>query len=78
MYRRSLRMEPAGRRRHWRNIVDHAQFHAVLEQQREARTSDDLGVQLMEAPYAAIRGHQWSDCLRSETRHSDSKLRFAN
>ena len=31
------------------------QFHTVLEQQREARTSDNLGVQLMEALYNAIR-----------------------
>ena len=51
-----FRMEPAGRRRHWRNIVDHTQFHAVLEQGREAKTSDDLGVHLMEALYQAIRG----------------------
>ena len=50
-----FRMEPAGRRRHWRNIVDHTQFHAVLEQGREAIPGDDLGVQLMEALYHAIR-----------------------
>ena len=49
-------MEPAARRRHWRNIVDHAQFHAVLEQGREARTNDDLGVQLMEALIAVMPG----------------------
>ena len=48
-------MEPAGQRRHWRNIVDHRQFHTVLEQGREARTSDDLGVHLMEALYTAIK-----------------------
>ena len=51
-----FRMEPAGRRRRWRDTVDHAQFHAVLEQGREARTGDDLGVHLMEALYTAIRG----------------------
>ena len=51
-----FRMEPAGRRRRWRDIVDHTQFHAVLEQPREARTGDDIGVQLMEALYTAIRG----------------------
>ena len=50
-----FRMEPAGRRRRWRDTVDHAQFHAVLEQGREARTGDDLGVHLMEALYTAIR-----------------------
>ena len=33
----------------------------VKEQQREARTSDDLGVQLMEALYTAIRGQLASD-----------------
>ena len=49
-------MQPAGRRRHWRNIVDHARFHAHLEQMRDARSTDDLGVQLMESLYRAIRG----------------------
>ena len=48
-------MEPAGWRRRWRDIVDHAQFHAVLEQGREATPGDDLGVHLMEALYTAIR-----------------------
>ena len=49
-------LEPIGRRRRWRDTVDHTRFHAVLEQGREARTGDDLGVHLMEALYTAIRG----------------------
>ena len=44
------------RRGRWRETVDHSRFHAVLEQHREARTTDNLGVQLMEALYTAIRG----------------------
>ena len=51
----TFRLERAGRRRRWRDTVDHAQYHAVLEQHREARTSDNLGVHLMEALYNAIR-----------------------
>ena len=48
-----FRMEPAGRRRRWRDIVDHAQYHAVLEQPREATPGDNIGVHLMEALYNA-------------------------
>ena len=51
-----FRMEPAGRRRRWRDVVDHTQFHAVLEQPRDATPRDDIGVHLMEALYRAIRG----------------------
>ena len=64
-----FRMEPAGRRRHWCNIVDHAQFHAVLEQGREARTGDDLGVHLMEALYTAIRGQITDDSRPQDLLH---------
>ena len=52
----AFRMQSAGRRRRWRTIVDHTQFHAHLEQLRDARSGDDIGVQLMEALYRAIRG----------------------
>ena len=38
-----------------RKTVFHAQFHAVLVQGREARTSDDLGVNLMEALYTLYK-----------------------
>ena len=51
----TFRMQSAGRRRRWRDVVDHTQFHAYLEQLRDARSTDDLGVQLMEALYTAIR-----------------------
>ena len=50
-----FRMEPIGRRRRWRDHVDHSQFHARLEQMRDATPGDNLGVQLTEALYLAIR-----------------------
>ena len=65
----TFRLETAGRRRRWRNVLDHSQFHAVLEQQREARTSDNLGVQLMEALYTAIRGQLASDARPHDQIH---------
>ena len=52
----AFRMQSAGRRRRWRTIVDHTRFHAHLEQLRDARSSDDIGMHLMEALYTAIRG----------------------
>ena len=72
----TFRLESAGRRRRWRDTVDHAQFHAILEQQREARPGDNLGVQLMEALYTAIRGQIAADArphdlLHFTTMHTD-------
>ena len=64
-----FRLESAGRRRRWRNIVDHAQYHAILEQAREARPGDNLGVQLMEALYSAIRGQIASDARPHDLLH---------
>ena len=51
----TFQLERIGRRRRWRETVDHTQFHAELVQHREARSSDNLGVHLMEALYTAIR-----------------------
>ena len=51
----TFQLERIGRRRRWRETVDHTQFHAELVQHREARSSDNLGVHLMEALYSAIR-----------------------
>ena len=51
----TFQLERIGRRRRWRETVDHSQYHAVLNQHREARSSDNLGVHLMEALYSAIR-----------------------
>ena len=65
----TFRMEPIGRRRRWRDTVDHAQFHAHLEQAREARRGDDLGVQLMEALYTAIRGQIAEDARPHDLLH---------
>ena len=65
----NFRLENAGRRRRWHNVVDHAQFHAVLEQAREARPGDDLGVHLMEALYTAIRGQLAADARPHDQMH---------
>ena len=51
----TFQLERIGPRRRWRETVDHTQFHAELVQHREARSSDNLGVHLMEALYSAIR-----------------------
>ena len=51
----TFQLERVGRRRRWRETVDHSQYHAVLNQHREARNTDNLGVYLMEALYSAIR-----------------------
>ena len=51
----TFQLERVGRRRRWRETVDHSQYHAVLNQHREARNTDNLGVHLMEALYNAIR-----------------------
>ena len=51
----TFELERIGRRRRWRDTVDHSQYHAVLNQHREARNTDNLGVHLMEALYSAIR-----------------------
>ena len=65
----TFRLESAGRRRRWRDVVDHAQFHAILEQAREARPGDNLGVQLMEALYSAIRGQIAEDARPQDLLH---------
>ena len=64
-----FRLQPAGRRRRWRDIVDHTQFHAVLEQPREATPGDDIGVHLMEALYRAIRGQIAPDARPHDLLH---------
>ena len=50
-----FQMEQIGRRRRWRESVDHVQYHAHLEQSRDATSGDNLGVHLTEALYRAIR-----------------------
>ena len=66
-----FRMEQIGRRRRWRETTDHAQFNAVLEQQRDATDGDNLGVHLTEALYRAIK-----DQIASHARPHDL-LHFA-
>ena len=65
----AFRMQPVGRRRRWRDIVDHTQFHARLEQPREAERGDDIGVHLMEALYRAIRGQIAPDARPHDLLH---------
>ena len=65
----TFHMQSAGRRRRWRDIVDHTQFHAPLEQLRDARSTDDLGVQLMESLYRAIRGQIANDANPQDLLH---------
>ena len=50
------------KKKRWRETVHHTQFHAYLEQLRDARSSDDSGVHLMEALYTAIRSHTCTTC----------------
>ena len=64
-----FRMQPVGRRRRWRETVDHTQFHAVLEQPREASSGDNIGVHLMEALYRAIRTQIASDARPHDLLH---------
>ena len=64
-----FRMERAGRRRRWRETVDHTRFHAVLEQPREASSRDNLGVHLMEALYRAIRSQIATDARPHDLLH---------
>ena len=47
-------MNPIGRRRRWRNIVERAQFHAQLRQLRDAGPGDNIGMALIEALHQAI------------------------
>ena len=54
-------LTPVGRRRRWQHVVDHTQYRATLTQLRDATSSDDIGVQLMEALYTAIRDQLTSE-----------------
>ena len=47
-------MNPIGRRRRWRNVVERAQFNAQLRQLRDAGPGDNIGMALIEALHQAI------------------------
>ena len=47
-------MQPIGRRRRWRNVVERAQFNAQLRQLRDAGPGDNIGLALTEALHQAI------------------------
>ena len=47
-------MQPMGRRRRWREVVERAQFHAQLRQLRDPVPGDNIGMALTEALHQAI------------------------
>ena len=47
-------MQPIGKRRTWRNVVERAQFHAQMRQLREPVAADNIGLALTEALYNAV------------------------
>ena len=47
-------MQPTGRRRRWRDVVERAQFHAQLRQLRHPVAGDNIGMALTEALNHAI------------------------
>ena len=47
-------MQPIGRRRRWRNVVERAQFNAQLRQLRDPGPGDNIGLALTEALHHAI------------------------
>ena len=47
-------MQPIGRRRRWREVVERAQFNAQLRQLRDPVYGDDIGLALTEALHQAI------------------------
>ena len=47
-------MQPIGRRRRWREVVEHAQFNEQLRQLRDPVPGDNIGMPLTEALHRAI------------------------
>ena len=47
-------MQPIGRRRRWREVVERAQFNAQLRQLRDPVPGDNIGIALTEALHQAI------------------------
>ena len=47
-------MQPMGRRRRWREVVERAQFNAQLRQLRDPVPGDNIGMALTEALHQAI------------------------
>ena len=47
-------MQPIGRRRRWREVVERAQFNAQLRQLRDPAPGDNIGMALTEALHQAI------------------------
>ena len=47
-------MQPIGRRRRWRKVVERAQFNAQLRQLRDPMAGDNIGLALTEALHHAI------------------------
>ena len=47
-------MQPIGRRRRWREVVERTQFNAQLRQLRDPAPGDNIGMSLTEALHQAI------------------------
>ena len=50
----AFHLQPIGRRRRWRNVVERLQFHADLQQLRPPTAADNIGLALTEALHEAI------------------------
>ena len=48
-------MQPIGRRRRWRHVLERAQFNAQLHQLRDPLAGDNIGMALTEALHNAIK-----------------------
>ena len=62
-----------GPRRRWRNLTDHLQFHAVLQQLRDPVPRDNIGVALMEAMFDAVQ----TQLTILDNVHAQDRLNFA-
>ena len=65
-------MQPIGRRRRWRDVVERAQFNAQLRQLRDPVAGDNIGMALTEALHHAI-----DDELDREQRPTHHFVNFA-
>ena len=60
-------MQPIGRRRRWREVVERAQFNAQLRQLRDPVPGDNIGMALTEALHQAIETEL--DCEQRPAHH---------
>ena len=65
-------MQPIGRRRRWRNVLERAQFNAQLRQLRDPVAGDNIGLALTEALHNAIANE-----IQREQRAAHDLVNFA-